>query len=469
MSTKRPLEPKPWSTCTRCKQEFFTLDRAQDHFEKSCPDLWCDLCLESFDDPNYTRQHMVIHRGRPQLCPRCGYDAGMMGGNLIKHWMETGCHQSCSACKVWFYRESYDVHLELNPYCRRVTYGKGFTHPSQPAGRSEPQAPYMPQVYKGAEIKREDGMEMKHARSNPQNLGEQAAVPSLSAVSHTNSKQMCLYKPAHPVRMQCYGCDKLHPYPASMLNHLESGNCPSMIDILDINYTFAIYTGSERLLPSDGRKSLGSFLSYEDIREMRPFRCCGNGCKASFSVLSGLVQHADSVGCSSNCKTKEILDHLRTNLYYQSFIRKLQKMASTSPATMFVRPPPYQIYQDFLRIPEQWRSESSKLISYVLSAVSNVSCGQPNHEGRNFITFKKPREMGTILDNIESLVTQIRGDLKKIEPGKKRNDGNGPCQILVYFKNTSKAYGLARFLDDVEKFGNVLRQELPEPAQIRVY
>ncbi|KAK6357163.1 hypothetical protein TWF718_001488 [Orbilia javanica] len=162
MTSKRPLSPPSWSTCARCKLEFYALDKAQEHFENICPDLWCDFCQESFEDSEKTRQHMSAHRQTSSRCPRCAFDGGK-GGDIIKHWMETGCHRQCPTCKVWYYQESYDVHLELNPRCRRTHFVSEFTQNAQASDGLEQEALFAPQIYKGTEIEKEDGMDTKPA------------------------------------------------------------------------------------------------------------------------------------------------------------------------------------------------------------------------------------------------------------------------------------------------------------------
>ncbi|KAF3191612.1 hypothetical protein TWF106_002376 [Orbilia oligospora] len=473
MASKRPLSPQSWSTCARCKLEFYALDKAQEHFSTICYDLWCDLCQGSFEDPEKTRQHMSAHRDLSSRCPRCAFDAGR-GGDIIRHWIETGCHRECPVCKVWYYQESYDIHLELNPYCRRVTFTSESTQTAQPSDQSEQQALVLfePRVYQGTKIEKNDGMGTKSASSHPSlaasdpywhrmRLPAIDTHPGPAALGQSNLKVNSSRRKGQS-QVNCPGCNRGFPLPASLVSHLEAGGCPSMIDFLDINYTFATYLKAEKLLLSDNRKSLGSLLNYRDIQATRPFQCPGNGCGLTFSVLSGLIQHSDSDRCSASIGRPMIMHHLRTNVYYQSIIRKMQKMAIRGPTTMFVRPPPYQVDQNFLHLPERWGPAFSKLKSDLFSAVTRVSCGNPDKQGRNFLVFQDPHNMGNILQSIENSVTWLRGELGKIEPAQNNRHSNDLGKVLVCFGTTEETHSLYRFLNDVEKFKNVLRKELHE-------
>ncbi|KAK6516667.1 hypothetical protein TWF506_006562 [Arthrobotrys conoides] len=477
---RRIYDTLKWSNCARCKLEFYAVDKAQEHFETVCPDLWCHLCRASFEDLQKTRQHMFAHRDLSSRCPRCAFDAGR-GGDIVRHWMETGCHRECPVCKVWYYHESYDVHLELNPYCRRVTFTSEPTQPAQASNESEQQALVLfePQVYKGAQVEKKDGMDTKTASSHPGLTGSDPhshrmcppaiSTPSGPPVSNASNQQMNFPKRNDQRQVTCPGCTREFPLPASMISHLEAGSCLSMIDFLDVNYTFATYTKADRLLIPDHRKSLGGLLNCKDIQATRPFRCCGNRCGLTFSVLSGLIQHSYS-GCSPTCGRQGIMQHLIINVYYQSVLRKIHKMALKGPATIFVRPPPYEADQNFLPLPERWEPAFSKLKSYLLTAVAGISCGKPDNQGRNFLFFQNPRTMEKILANIENSVAWLRGELRKIEPEQNERHGNDPGKVLVCFGTSDETHSLSRFLVDVDKFKNVLRKELLEtPLQLHTY
>ncbi|KAK6509389.1 hypothetical protein TWF481_004137 [Arthrobotrys musiformis] len=473
MASKRPLEARPWSTCARCQVEFYALNKAQLHFHTTCRDLWCDLCYEAFETPEKTREHASAHRDYSSVCPRCGFNAGT-GGDVVGHWVETGCHKECPACKVWYYKESFDVHLELNPYCRCLAFNSRFAQPAQPSVEPELQTPFEPQVYEGARVQEEDGMGTRPPHPSTQGEHVPASGPSSGPGPQTRNQGAGPSRNKKRSPVMCPGCAKFYPFPASMLNHAETGNCPSLIDTLDVNYTFATFPEAEILLPCDNRRSLGSFLNYERIRDERPFRCCGLNCGLSFSVLSALIQHADSgSGCSASCGQQELVAHLRMNLYYQSVVHKIQKLgrrlmyddgkpvtkaALMNTATMFIRAPPYNVYQGGSNITEHWSPVLSALVSHLLSAVDNVLCGQPNQQGRNFIAFKRPYEIGKNLEKIMNVVTELRNKLRNLERGM----GGDSCLVMVHFKGTDETLPLGRFLNEVENFRNVIGKEFQE-------
>ncbi|KAK6357164.1 hypothetical protein TWF718_001489 [Orbilia javanica] len=286
--------------------------------------------------------------------------------------------------------------------------------------------------------------------------------PSGPAAFVKKTQKTGVSKPKSQLQLHCPGCTKEFSLPASMISHLEAGSCPSMIDRQDVNYTFATYSEAESLLLSDHRKSLGCLLNHEDFQG-KLFQCRGDNCVLTFSVLSALIQHADSGKCNADCGTPRIVDHLRVNVYYQSVLHKVRRMASMGTTTMFVKPLPYPAFDRFLRLSERWGPISYQLVSCLSSAVSNVSLSESDGEGRSFLTFRNPLDMERILNDIGNLATQLRGELQQVQPAQKGGYSDGPGQVLIYLGKTEGAHDPIRFLDDVDRFRKLLQKEFYGP------
>src|ERR1051325_8275275 len=97
---------------------------------------------------------------------------------------------------------------------------------------------------------------------------------------------------------ECYGCyRKFTVYPA-MIIHLESGTCPSEIDVFDLNESAAMCFQWNAYINGDYRNEL---LNREDLQSkysesVYPFRC--PECDTVFTKLSGLFQHVYSKACN---------------------------------------------------------------------------------------------------------------------------------------------------------------------------
>jgi hypothetical protein len=83
-----------------------------------------------------------------------------------------------------------------------------------------------------------------------------------------------------------------------MIIHLESGSCPSEIDIFDLNESAAMCFQWKAYLDEDYRDEL---LNRDDLQSeysgtVYPFRC--PECDVGFTKLSGLFQHVCSKACN---------------------------------------------------------------------------------------------------------------------------------------------------------------------------
>ena len=77
-----------------------------------------------------------------------------------------------------------------------------------------------------------------------------------------------------------------------MIIHIESGTCPSGLDLYDLNESAALCFQWSKYIDSDLRNELleGEYPSEE------PYKC--PTCSRWFGKLSGLFQHVESPSCS---------------------------------------------------------------------------------------------------------------------------------------------------------------------------
>jgi len=83
-----------------------------------------------------------------------------------------------------------------------------------------------------------------------------------------------------------------------MILHLESGTCPSKIDMIDLNESAAMCYQWKAYIDGDYRDEL---LNRDDLQleyngPVYPFRC--PECNTGFTKLSGLFQHVYSKACN---------------------------------------------------------------------------------------------------------------------------------------------------------------------------
>lgn len=85
-----------------------------------------------------------------------------------------------------------------------------------------------------------------------------------------------------------------------MMIHLESGACPSGIDIVDLNESAAMCFQWKAYLDEDYRDELlhRVDLQSEYRDQVYPFKC--PECDICVTKLSGLLQHVYSDACSQN-------------------------------------------------------------------------------------------------------------------------------------------------------------------------
>ena len=97
--------------------------------------------------------------------------------------------------------------------------------------------------------------------------------------------------------IKCYGCDQKFTTYHGMIIHLESGKCPSEIDMLSLNRSAALCFQWKAYLDEQYQGELRNRYDLEaEYRDaVRPFYC--PTCGKDFSKLSGLFQHVYSKAC----------------------------------------------------------------------------------------------------------------------------------------------------------------------------
>jgi len=107
--------------------------------------------------------------------------------------------------------------------------------------------------------------------------------------------------------IECYGCPRKFTTYSGMVIHLETGNCDSGVDIIDINESAAMCYQWRSYLDEDYRDEM---LQCVDLKEeyagtVYPFECAQ--CEASFPKLSALFQHVESSSCEQDLDGKAML------------------------------------------------------------------------------------------------------------------------------------------------------------------
>ncbi|KAK6544188.1 hypothetical protein TWF694_000894 [Orbilia ellipsospora] len=510
----------PSKTCNRCKQEFFTVDHAQEHFGKYCQDLWCDICKESFKDVEETREHMRIHKERPRNCPRCGFKPGV-GKDLLTHWKETNCHVQCQTCKEWFFYESFTPHFELSPYCRRAHLHREESASSSvnqlfvsgweiaPLGSEAEMRPFAStsanksfisgsenrpfasifdprgeQGFRTRELVAGTALKSRvRAERDPYMINEPSKnLKKLDDVVYHDidqlvRKEKCIkgfggatkYLPepkAQKLHVDCFGCcGRTFPSMYAMIAHLESGDCPSKITRGDVNYTFAIHPRSEQLMPKDSRKTLSALLSYGESE--KPFQCSIANCNAAYKRLSAMICHAEDGHCRLKFESGfgSILDNMRKCVFRQSVIRKIEVLGVSARFGIYICPPPSKIYQCFEKDSGLLRRQLSDLTSHVLRlgqhpSLSELGLGHKtqshDHNGYEGLFYLDPVRAQRLLVGISDAVSRVRKELKKFD----NFNLNQPLgDIAISFEQTGKMRPLGRFLDDVQMIRSLIGKD----------
>ncbi|KAF2276017.1 uncharacterized protein EI97DRAFT_419793 [Westerdykella ornata] len=103
-----------------------------------------------------------------------------------------------------------------------------------------------------------------------------------------------------PRSIECYGCYRKFSTLPAMIIHLESGACPSGIDIVDLNESAAMCFQWKAYLHEDYQNEL---LNRVDLlskygNSVYPFKC--PECDTRVTKLSGLLQHVYSDACNQS-------------------------------------------------------------------------------------------------------------------------------------------------------------------------
>ncbi|EPS39168.1 hypothetical protein H072_7057 [Dactylellina haptotyla CBS 200.50] len=494
--SKRPLEescPK-WSTCSRCNTEFFSVDRAQEHFENMCPDLWCDLCKEAFKEAADTRKHMEFHADSSLVCPRCKLMAPT-AEDLFAHWRVTNCHIECKICGAWFFKESFEVHYEMSPFCRRALFTRDVFGTQNFPSSNSPASANSPQKRTGLENRPVVGIPSAPGQNeNPRGIASQSFqtpnnTPSKKAAGNLNfanirpENRATLGKAFSPKkarsshqkglprhhdgqksrkRVSCFGCDRYFPIYSSMVLHLESGNCDSRISIEDINYVFATHPRSEELMVDDGRKSLIAFLNYQTNHDGTPFKCSNVTCNSRYKYLSALINHSEGAAfCNLRFgdSTTGIMKHLEIHLYRQSLIHSIDKVRFSRASAIFIRPPPSSSCQEFQQDPEPWRPLLVQLIDSLLSLTDLVLIGEPGRQYSRVLNFNDLSRARTVLTNLTTSIGRVQHELARVAKCTAQPKLPGIASVLLHFKETGETQTVTQFVKNVERVRDMIRLE----------
>ncbi|KAF3911828.1 hypothetical protein AA313_de0208257 [Arthrobotrys entomopaga] len=256
--------------------------------------------------------------------------------------------------------------------------------------------------------------------------------------------------------IECFSCEKLFPSMYAMIAHLESGDCTSKITRGDVNHTFASHPRSEALMPKDGRKTLSALLSYGECE--KPFQCSNVNCNAVYKRLSGLICHAESGHCRLKFESGygSMLDHMKTCVFRQSVIRKIEVLGASTRFGIYICPPPSKVYQCFQKDAGPLCERLSDLISHVVRLNQHPSLGEPgsgqnahghgqNGGGSLFGPGPvKPRDLPV---SIADAISKIRKELRNLDT---LNSGKVSHDISISFEQSRKMRPIGWFLEDVQ-------------------
>ncbi|EWC45507.1 hypothetical protein DRE_05365 [Drechslerella stenobrocha 248] len=440
--SKRPAEEPArislWN-CRRCKIEFCNASLTQAHFSAACADIWCSACQRSFVDVTALRQHAQEKHRELSLrtapapgpvkmitCLGCGLKVGP--GEMIPHWAESGCHVKCKACGIWHYRKHIADHLARSPTCKAA-------HPA-----AEPLA------------------SCGDKRENVPPITKRAPA---SPVASSPMKSKATIK---PIPAFCLHCSKPFLSAASLISHFENGHCKSKVQMRDVNYTFATFEGSESFLLSDNRKTLGSLLNYEFVadRKPAPFRCPKVGCTGGFKSLSSLMTHAYSGACAGTFKRtiEQAVVHLRTNMYPNSIKRRIENIKAAGPGTLFIRPPPYLVAQEFADSPDFWRPAVADLFDRFAAILEDVFYRPADPNRASALSFGNVAKTERCITDFGNALMKLQNGCVQLNSKKGPGQGLTSAQILVCSKTRRETRTLDHFLNEVEAVWLLLDDEL---------
>jgi hypothetical protein len=105
-------------------------------------------------------------------------------------------------------------------------------------------------------------------------------------------------------KIPCWGCDVPMRTYSSLINHLESGRCPSLHEPARLVLCLGRWWYSPLYMDLEfhaqirtGRYDPRELQAWIDQGVLQPFMCRGEGCEKKFGLMSSLVLHCESRAC----------------------------------------------------------------------------------------------------------------------------------------------------------------------------
>ncbi|USP76091.1 uncharacterized protein yc1106_03365 [Curvularia clavata] len=315
--------------CNLCKRVFKDRNGLKNHVDNAAGhETYCNLCLSAFKDEWGLRNHLENNpnAGHQFVCMTCLL-AFHTESELGVHLILDDKHVRCKTCRRGFRnQEERDQHwLTTNRHKHCMQPGCEFDGPNQAAltehlKRDHFQCQGCKEVFPSLTKLNHhyEGCSFAVACSQ---CGEKCGGKSQLEVhlKHCLRCEECGYHTQHegnfqihhqhmtkhsPAELVCWGCDAPMRKHSSLINHLESGNCPSLSDPALLMRCLGTWWYSPLYMDLDmhahirtGRVDIHEVWKWMAEGALHPFLCRDTDCGKTFSHLSSLLLHCESKAC----------------------------------------------------------------------------------------------------------------------------------------------------------------------------
>ncbi|KAF2829011.1 hypothetical protein CC86DRAFT_379779 [Ophiobolus disseminans] len=312
--------------CNLCKRVFKDLNGLKNHLENSYGhEVYCNLCFSAFINDWGLKNHFENNYtvGHEYVCLTCllGFRSRI---ELERHLQTAEKHTWCESCYRRFRnQDERDEHWQkTNKHKHCLQPGCEFDGPSQ----TELDNHLAIDHFQCAGCKRISPSQTKlnnHLEACTFAIAcHQCAEPCAGQNQLALHLQMCFYcaecgfqtyhEGNYKIHMtkhasatiSCWGCDAPMRTYSSLINHLESGRCPSFPDPTRLTMCLGKWWYSPLYMDIDihvtirtGRADLNTMREWMDGGLLAPFVCRDETCGKTFGHLSSLVLHCESQAC----------------------------------------------------------------------------------------------------------------------------------------------------------------------------
>jgi hypothetical protein len=232
-------------SCKPCARDFDSFPAFCQHMETAPNHAWCFRCKESFLSFAEKEEHLEVSLNHNicYLCPKGKEPDFPTDGQFEHHWKKD--HDYCRPCHQFFSspNEHQEHNLAKHPTC--TTCGDIFRD------QSTLERVRMTFLLSPPPFKKPYLTQFQHAQS------------------HSRKSQ------------QCYGCEKMFGLKSSMILHLESGHCPSGMNLKKVK---------DRAYECYQSRHYRTEFEHE-----YPFKC--PTCELLFPHMNSLLQHVEGGSC----------------------------------------------------------------------------------------------------------------------------------------------------------------------------